>query len=184
MFKSQPVTIYVRIRTQSENSQQQCNIKCQNQSHKNIPQLKLWRHREGFEQNIYQFHIGHLLLSTRCCRLTSPSFCASDKKQNVLLVIRYSLMITVHEWSPDVPPKHPEHLAIKWVRLTVSLGLPVLKVPERYWLRKTDLRSRLRHFWTSVYPTTTGDRSLLKFKSGNNNPATAHNILKIQVWGQ
>merc|ERR1719273_1701259 len=47
-----------------------------------------------------------LLLSTRCCCFTSPSLCASD-----------------------VPPKHPEHLAIKWVRLTVSLGLPVLKVP-------------------------------------------------------
>ena len=31
-FKSQPVTIYVRIRTQSEHSQQQSNIKCHNQT--------------------------------------------------------------------------------------------------------------------------------------------------------
>ena len=61
-----------------------------------------------------------------------------------------------------MPPKHPEHLAIKWVRLTVSLGLPVLKVPERYWLRRTDLQSKVRRFKTSVYPKTTGDISLLK----------------------
>ena len=33
-FKSQPVTIYVRIRTQSEYSQQQSNIKCHNQTQK------------------------------------------------------------------------------------------------------------------------------------------------------
>ena len=101
-FKSQPVTIYVRIRTQSEHSQQQSNIKCHNQTQRQeyIQYLQYstvqYRHNEGFEQNINQVHIGHLLLSTRCCRLTSPSFCASDKKQNVLLVIRYSWMITVH----------------------------------------------------------------------------------------
>ena len=82
-FKSQPVTIYVRIRTQSEHSQQQSNIKCQNQTQRQeyIPQLKLWRHREGFDQNINQVHIGHLLLSTCCCRLTSPSLCASEKNK-------------------------------------------------------------------------------------------------------
>ena len=53
-FKFQPVTIYVRIRTQSEHSQQQSNIKCHNQTQRQeyIPQLKLWRHKEGFDQNI------------------------------------------------------------------------------------------------------------------------------------
>ena len=96
-FKFQPVAINVRIRTQSEHSQQQSNIKYHNQTQRQeyIPQLKLWRHKERFDQNINQVHIGHLLLSTCCCRLTSPSLRASDKKQNVLLVIRYYLMITV-----------------------------------------------------------------------------------------